>query len=105
MKGAIAQKNSNLVSLAIKRDRRFPGSAALLQALSLSLLFIAQNLEGQLVATGWKGSNSGFWNDTLNWDNGIPGGNTRNLFFGTGGNGRPNTTNDISDYHGYRMTF
>lgn len=72
------------------------------------------SLAATIAGTGWKGTaaspNQGNWSNSGNWDSTGPGSDERNLFFGnayvTAGNGGSKlTTNDISGYNGYRITF
>ncbi len=62
--------------------------------------------------TGWLGDGATTgWSDAANWDNGIPGGLVRSLFFGTafeanvGGSDFTISNNDIVGYAGHRITF
>lgn len=67
-----------------------------------------------ITGTGWtgKGANNK-WSTTGNWDSAAPntsGTGDRNLFFGqgwknAGGDGFTSATNDLTAWHGYRITF
>ncbi len=77
------------------------------------LLFTAINpvFGATINGTGWKGTTSSLWSVTGNWDNGTgPGVDERNLFFGqgfkaAGGTGSTTSSNDVSSYHCYRITY
>jgi autotransporter-associated beta strand protein len=82
-----------------------------LQLLLLTTLIPAR--ADTITGTGWKGTSSSVWSDTGNWDSTAPntsGTGDRNLFFGqgyanAGGTGSTTANNDLSGWHGYRITF
>ena len=70
-----------------------------------------KNIPGDTVAPGSSTRNDN-WTNASNWDaGGLPGGNTRNLFFGNGyvsaagGNGSTTSNNDFVGYVGHRIFF
>jgi len=75
----------------------------------LAVVAFAPKLHAQ-TATGWKGTGDALWSNTANWDNGVPGGTVRDLYFGNGyvtagGAGSLIANNDIVAYQGYRITW
>ena len=76
-----------------------------------SIALLGSEAAGQ-VSTGWRGDGAtNAWSSAANWDNGVPGGSARNLFFGNGwvanpaGNNSLTANNDLAGYAGFRITF
>ncbi|MDQ6626518.1 MAG: hypothetical protein M3Y69_10360, partial [Verrucomicrobiota bacterium] len=67
------------------------------------------NTPGEIVEPGHPTRNDN-WSNTGNWDNGTPGGDTRDLFFGNnyasaGGTGSTTSNNDLAGYLGHKIIF
>src|SRR5690349_5194960 len=86
----------------------------LLRLLPIVIMPASVLLADTITGTGWKGSaGNNNWSSSGNWDSTPPktdGTGDRNLFFGqgwknAGGTGFTNANNDLSSWHGYRITF
>jgi hypothetical protein len=73
---------------------------------------ISNSASAQLVGTGWLGDGADAnWSTATNWDNGVPGGNVRDLYFGLGFEASPLgansmvSNNNLVGYQGHRITF
>ncbi|HSY17560.1 MAG TPA: Ig-like domain repeat protein [Candidatus Acidoferrales bacterium] len=91
-----------------------PRRAACLLAMSLLGASLISTRADTITGTGWKGTaGNNNWSSTGNWDATAPntsGTGDRNLFFGqgykaAGGTGSTSPNNDLSGWHGYRITF
>jgi autotransporter-associated beta strand protein len=79
-----------------------------LALLSAGVLFAGRSELYAQSSTGWTGAVSGFWNNASNWTNGLPNSGSpaaRILNFGTNGNARPNSTNDMTGVSLNRIFF
>jgi autotransporter-associated beta strand protein len=89
-------------------------AAMMIAAVSVMLGFTHKANADTINGTGWKGTaGNNNWSSTGNWDSAAPntsGTGDRNLFFGqgyvnAGGTGSTTANNDLSGWHGYRITF